>query len=175
MKRKRISRKPRGMGKLAALIAAERDIAKKGALAWHGPTAPERENPAVSLAVSFFALRKLDPKAPIFRFALRYDRNRLADFAALAMLNWQPQKFEELARAMRRTERIEFELPGRTPRERRRWLEIIQAQKHNVGIRALTRAFCYCEYGNQDKFDSERRHFTRLKKRLFPTVTPNAT
>jgi hypothetical protein len=119
---------------LAAQIRAEPDLKKKLALAMLG-----HDDPVLALAVEFSKLRKFDFQDPktgqLARSAVHDAANRVRKHFTNALLNWQPEFFERLAKAMRKVARVgvrSFESGFKHEKiERLKWIEVLELEIHN--------------------------------------------
>jgi magnesium-transporting ATPase (P-type) len=115
---------------LQAQIAAESDLEKKLALAY-----PGHNDTILGLAVEFSKLRRLDlsnrEPGKDYRVLVRGAVDQIGKVATEALMNWQPEVFDQVAKAMRKVARggirsIESEFA-----ERLKWIEVLELEIHN--------------------------------------------
>lgn len=168
--------------RLDGLIAAAPTKRDKMQLAFYGVAAAERNNLSVRIAKAFWFLKKtandkvldkpvaallIDGKpveidtAATLREKSFQDAKKDMDFFALVALNsWTPKMFEDLAKAMRRVERGEFECQFGNAEAMAR-AAIIHDPKANIAKVAA-------EFFPKQEISHVERNLRRIKARILP-------
>lgn len=185
MKKKTAHAKPKQKrARLDGLIAAAPTTREKMQLAFYGVTAPERNQLSVRIAKAFWFLKEtandkfsdkpkaamlvdgepveIDTAATMREKRFQDAKTDLEFFSLVALNSWTPKMFEDLAKAMRRVERGEFDCQfGNTDPGAMARAAIIHDPKANIAKVAA-------EFFPKQEISHAERNLRRIKARILP-------